>query len=1187
MKIQNVFKKDIFRSINGVVKADQRDVDTVWQELDEFVVTQELDSHLRSFFGTYIDSINKRTDPSNVGKVGVWVSGFFGSGKSHFLKILSYLLENKEHSINSQKKRAIEFFEGKISDAMLFADIKLAVQADTDVILFNIDAKAVAGAGREAILSVFLKVLNEKQGFCGDYPHIAHLERYLTKEKKLDTFHQNYKISSGNEWLSDRDAWEFHRDEVVVALSKTIGQSTQSCEKWVESAESSFALNIESFSKWVKEYIDSKGPNHRLIFLVDEIGQFIGADTQLMLNLQTIVEQLGVDCSGRAWVVVTSQEDIDAILKDMKKSQSNDFSKIQGRFKTRLSLSSKNVDEVIKKRLLEKAPEAIGELKQLYTEKGDILKNQLTFQEIGTTYKQFQDANDFIEIYPFVPYQFRLLQQIFESIRKAGATGLHLAQGERSLIDAFQLAAQAVSSSDLKLLVPLYLFYPSVEGFLDGSVKRTISLAKDNPSLEPFDNELLQVLFLIRYVDKIKANVNNLVTLCIDEIDADRLSLKKKIEESLIRLEKNTLISRSGSNYYFLTNEEQDINREIKNIEISSGEDSKLVGEIIFGDIYKNETKHRLVKNKSIIEYSRLCDKRPVTTRSENDIEVSVITPLMDYYEEYGTDSKAIGDTGGNHQQLLILIKDTENFGLDVRTYLKIEKYRSTKDDGTLPSSTKKILSDLSNDNRSRRERLTSQLGQMLLEANYYAVGSKLKVKGSNPRDILTDAIEYLVTNSFTKMTYLEHLLENPIREVQEILRVDDSAHQTEMMEKPEANPKAIDDISGHISLSASLSKQIVLHDLVERYQARPYGWPDMEIILILARLYSAGKIQFLMSNDTISRDRVFDLITSHNKRKSISVSIKTSARPEDLIRARELGREVFSKIGPENSDALVEFLRTHLDGAKTNLERFKAYLETKNYPGEQEVTEGLSLLRTLIGNKDNISFIEIFNSKKNELLDFRDDYQDLETFFTNQRTTWDKLKTSYSSFDLNRLQLENNVEAKAALIKMEEILNHKTPYALLKEVDGLIAKVNLHNSKLLIDAKNQAVEAVKSQLNLIEKDLSNIQADELLKNNCVQPLNNLVAKAGKEISIAHLVDLGNQAQSLKDQAIAQIMEFATKASKVSEKPLAMKTSRIVRPSQLVSKNYLETKEDVDGFIGKLKTQLEDALNKNERIEIR
>ena len=124
------------------------------------------------------------------------------------------------------------------------------------------------------------------------------------------------------------------------------------------------------------------------------------------------------------------------------------------------------------------------DLEAEYARQGDILKNQLSFKDAGTTFPQFRDADDFVRNYPFAPYQFKLLQKIFESIRKAGATGLHLAQGERSLLDAFQHAGKSVSDKEVGILVPLYCFYPSIESFLDTTVKRTIDNARDNAILE-------------------------------------------------------------------------------------------------------------------------------------------------------------------------------------------------------------------------------------------------------------------------------------------------------------------------------------------------------------------------------------------------------------------------------------------------------------------------------------------------------------------------------------------------------------------------------------------------------------------------------------------------------------------------------------------------------------------------------
>jgi len=202
MMIQDLFKRDIYRHINGVVKADQLDASSVWQELDEFVVTRELTRHLNDLVAVLLSTIESEGDAAD--KNGIWVSGFFGCGKSHFIKVLSYLLENEEHIHNGERRRAVDFFEEKLSDAMLFADLKKVVAASIDTVLFNIDVKADHRSGRDALLQVFLKLLNEKQGYCGDYPHIAHMERHLDEKGQLAVFQEAFKRASGESWIQER-----------------------------------------------------------------------------------------------------------------------------------------------------------------------------------------------------------------------------------------------------------------------------------------------------------------------------------------------------------------------------------------------------------------------------------------------------------------------------------------------------------------------------------------------------------------------------------------------------------------------------------------------------------------------------------------------------------------------------------------------------------------------------------------------------------------------------------------------------------------------------------------------------------------------------------------------------------------------------------------------------------------------
>jgi hypothetical protein len=1193
MKIKDLFDRDIFRPINGVVKADQVDDASVWQELDEFVVTRELDQHLRHFVAWYLEAVDQGKGGNSAGKMGVWISGFFGSGKSHLLKVLSYLLRNRTHALDGQQKAAVEFFRAKMQDAMFFGDIQRAVASNTDVVLFNIDSKADHRSGRDLILRVFLKVLNELQGFSGDHPHIAHLERHLQGKGKLQAFHEAYKRITGTDWLAERDAYQFNRDEVVQALCETLGQSGTAADKWIDGAEDNFSLTVENFCRWVKEYLEGRGPLHRLVFLVDEVGQFIGADSHLMLNLQTITEELGTICRRRAWVCVTSQEDMDTVLGDMNRTRRNDFSKIQGRFFPPLSLSSANVDEVIQARLLAKRPAVLPELAGVFAAKGDILKHQLTFRQCGMTFRPFKDGDDFVRNYPFAPYQFQLVQKVFEAIRKAGATGMHLARGERSMLDAFQSAAKSVSVDEVGILVPLYEFYPSIESFLDTSVKKTIDQAETNPSLQKQDTLLLQVLFLVRYVEEFKSNIDNLVTLCIDRIDADRLALKHRIEESLARLEKETLISRSGENHFFLTNEERDIGKEIKQVELTSGEEARLLGDILFEDVLKGRRKYRYRVNKMDFTFNRLCDLYPVGNRVDGALLVSVITPLADEYDRYEK-ARCLLESGIDGGHVLVRLENDDGLGRELRTLLQTEKYLARKNDGTLGESTRRILRDIAEENRQRRERLVRLLADLFSSAQVYAVGQPLKVQAGNAEGVLEAALEYLIQNTFSKMGYLKRLSPEPAKEIQAVLRSNDIGREQLLFEQGENNPDALEDLRSYVELASKASRQTVLHDLIEkRYALRPYGWPEDEVLLLLARLVVLGEIVLTMDGTQLATEKVYDVVTMPARRRKIVVHKRHTSDPKALSSARNLGKTLFAEMGPDGEEGLASYLKNKIRDWQDTLATAKPLADNGDYPGKEVIDDGLALIKRLLAFADSYKFIEQFNTLKPNLEEFADGYHDVSHFYGQQKPAWDRLRKARDRFQKNRLDLERHNTAGPALKRMREILAAPSPYALIQEGDGLIAAVVGVHEALVSEARQKALTRIDGLTGTLTQDIAKAGGDATLRSACVQPLEALKAQVQQDESVAHIAQAEVEAVRMFDAGVVRVEEFVRKQA---EKPgkgngavlvVAVKKQRVVKPADLAQVTYLETQQDVDTFLDALRRELEKAIADNERIQIR
>jgi len=1185
MKIQDLFERDIYRPINGVVKADQLDPDSVWQELDEFVVTKELTGHINDLVAVMLSTIQDEANAAD--KNGIWISGFFGSGKSHFIKVLSYLLANDEHEHEEKRRRAVDFFEEKLADAMLFADLKKIVSTATDTILFNVDTKADHRAGRDALLQVFLKVLNEKQGYSSDHPHIAHMERYLDEKGKLETFHAAYEREAGAPWLAQRDAWEFHRDEVEAAVAEATGQSAESVAAWVEGAESNFSLTVENFAEWVQQYLDGRGPDQRLMFLVDEVGQFIGSDTHLMLNLQTITEQLGTICRGRAWVVVTSQEDLDAVLGDLKQTKQHDFSKIQGRFKTRLSLSSANVDEVIKKRLLEKNAGAKERLGEVYEGKHDILKNQLSFVNAGMSFKTYDDSEDFAACYPFAAYQFTLVQKVFESIRKAGATGLHLSQGERSTLDAFQGAAKEIGADQVGSLAPFYDFYPAVEGFLDTAVKRTIDQARDNHALQEFDTTVLKVLFLIRYVDELPGNVDNLVTLCIDEIDADKLALRKKIEGSLERLEGETLIARNGDLYFFLTNEERDIGREIKNQSIPSGAEERELGKLLFEDLLGDIRKHSYSVTGRDFTFTRMCDDHPVGHKIEGSLEVAFVSPLGDRYAELSDDARCILETSSEQGRLLIRLPDKTGLGSELRTYLQTESYVKTKHTGALPDTTKRILRDRSDDNRARRGRIVTILKSMLEDASYFVRGQQRNPASADPKEALSDALEYLIKNAYPKMNYITHLHSNPKQEIQSTLRANDIEQVNLVLDGPEANAEALQELREYIRLADVTSKQIVLHELInKRYGGRPFGWPELEVVLLVARLAVLKEIQLEVNAARLPLDQAYDQLTSSAKQRKVVIRQRQSAAGDLIKEVQALGMELFGQHPGGGEDAVVVFLKDKLGAWEGDLASYEPLAKTGKYPGLGEIENGLTLLPKFVKEADSVVFLKRFVENKPELLDLAENVQELHGFYDNQKHSWERLRTTVESLSQNRLQLDGHADAGPALARMEEILRSSHPYDMLHEVADLTHTAASINDQLVVDAREPAVAEIQSQLDMIAGELEKVSADEALRNRATSELKKLLGTATKATSIAHIAQARQRAEAAYDGALSTIEHSQVPPGPTETAP-KVKKHRVVEPKRMWSGAFIENKDDMEAFLKKLRTELEAALEADERVQIK
>ena len=1212
MNIEQIFSKKLTRDINGVVKAEQVDNESVFVELDEYVVTNELDRHFRAFFEAYIPAVTKR-DPALSGKIGVWISGFFGSGKSHFIKILSYLLENRQVEKDGKTQKAIDFFKEKITDPMLFADIQTVVTKDADVILFNIDSRANTDDRENAILKVFLKVFNERVGYCADFPHIAHLERELDKRGQYSVFKDEFAKITNSTWEVERDAYDFYRDEMTQALAKASDQSVESASKWVEQLENNFPLTIRNFCQWVSEYLDNAGDKN-LIFLVDEVGQFIGKNTQMMLKLQTITEDLGTHCGGRAWVVVTSQADIDAAIGGMDKRDGDDFSKIQGRFITRMQLSSSNTSEVIQKRLLVKTDTAREKLIEIFAEKGDILRNQLTFDKTTTaSLKGYSDAPSFVDNYPFVPYHYPLVQKVFESIRTKGATGKHLAMGERSLLDAFQSAAKQIKDCHLDALIPFYSFYAPIESFLEPAVKRTIDQACEQEALTEFDSKILKSLFLIRYVDVVKSTLDNLTTLSIDHIDTDKIKLKKQIEESLHRLERQLLISRNGEEFIFLTNEEKEIENEIRHTDVDPSEVSNKLSIIIFDDVLRRQNIYRYPVNKQDFRVSRFCNGHPKDGSNLEDLVVKIISPLDSHYESFANEQHCLNHTLENDGCVLIKLGEHKRLWDELATYIKTERFLNHSL-GQRPEQ-EHLLREKSMENTEREKRLKLDFEALFAEAEVYAIGTKLPKKSATPTAILEEAYKYVIENTFAKLNVLRPTTGEVLRELQSVLRADDLAQLGLDLAADECNPSATREVEQYISLKVDRNEAVYLRDVVSHFSRRPFGWPDNEILLLTARLGLAGKISFRLDSNDLSLKKAYEPFISVRKRGEIRILKIRQHDDRQLKKAIQLVKNLFSKAFTGSGEKeLYEMIQKELAHWNEELKSFKNKAQTGHFPGKQQIDDGLALVAGLQEQANSFALIQHFVDADVALQNFAEDFEDLDDFYNSQFQTWQSLSTALNEqFKANKPALEKVEEASKALDELESIYNMEAPYGQLRHIKPLIEKVQKVNDQLVASKRSHAVGRVDLRIKNVMDALESAAAPSELKNKALYSLQQCKKRIETATSIPQIVsDQSDAKESLEQEAYDLINahieaerdkhEQALKKSKQDdqnktgdsgedkttkpEPPVYAKRIITLAPADF-SEEFIETEEEITQYLDKLREQLTAAINAGDRVRIK
>lgn len=1184
MKIENLFSKKINRPISGVIKIGNGE-ENRHQELEEYVVTKELNKYFAQFFDAF-----SQTNESSQKEIGVWISGFYGSGKSHFMKILSYIIDNEK----IDGKRPVDYFidGNKIEDPIVIANMEKSAEMSTDVILFDIESmSADKENSKEAVLKTFLRMFNDKLGYDNMHPSIAEFERQCDEDGMYEAFKAKYKEVSGNDWVDDRKKIKVRRKKFVETVTSLDIMAEEDANKTIDNVYSSYSISVSDFAQIVNDYCLRKGPNHRVVFLADEMGQYVADNTSLLLNLQTISEDFSTYCKGKAWIIVTSQQNID----DITHVSGEDFSKIQARFNMRLSLSSSDVSEVIQKRVLDKTPAAKEALIAYYEGKEAIIKNLLDFSNETVYKRKYANAEDFANCYPFIPYQFDLLGNVLTQIRKNSSSGKHLADGNRSMLALVQESAISIMNEQIGAIVPFNRFYDCLERWIDHQYRNVIDGASRNEELEAFDVEILKVLFMIKHVKEIQADIKNITTLMVDNVDADRVDLTNKVSEGLKRLIKQTLVQKNGDYYTFLTDAEQELELAVKREQVSSNE---IVGEmktIIFGELY-NQSKYQYKTKVAASRYNFAFNQRidDVPFVQGNPIGLVIITP----YNENHYSVNEIRQLTMLEPVAVINLPNEIEFQSDIISYIQLKKYL-TKNSGNMDSTFRSIKFAKQDELAKIKARIKLFIEQGLKDAEVFINGSEVNIPTREVKERINEALKLLVEIVYTKLSYMTTAPE--IDDLKKLFSVN-QAIQLDGMQLSD-NQNALDEVEQYIKDKHDQAVDVNYKNIIDRYNKHPFGWVNNDIHWLVLKLYKMKRIELKMNGSLIlesemSVDSILRLFTSSTNYEKLIVRKKPTISQKQIKAVINICKELnsdFVKI--DDVDLLFNKSKEIINEKLNDLFRYETrFNDNPSLPGRDYLNNLKQYCVEMKNKRDPNEFYQYCDKNLNQILDSVEDFETIVTFFNgSQINIFEKAQLILQSIDANQafineqrvFEISNEIER---LITSATILNNIPQLSLLNNEYEGIANDLLKNTKHRV--KNAIELYQKSTIDELnnEDELVILYADVIKKK--FDDLQTKLENSSTLLDANHVDTEARQTQTnLSNTINAMRIQLATQNEdddnpNEDDVPVVVKNVYI-RDLFTGTNKAISNKEELNDLLDSLKEKLELELDQGNVINIK
>ncbi len=931
MFIKEIFETKIEEKIDPVIKVGERENEQkLAAEIGNFVVTPAIEQILEEVLEHYTDTILSTTD-----ETGVWISGYFGSGKSHLAKIISLLIENR--SLDGVP--ATERFKSRIPASSarhdaLIRHLSRISQCKTNVLAFNLNT--LIGSKDTPLSLVLLNQYYISKGYSSNHIFAKVIETELDKLGKLDALHSTAERLINKPWKDIQKNPGFYRKKLYAAVCEVAPDNfstTDEVDAALKNAENGDLYNIQFLVSTLLSDLKAQEMKEmkpcRLMLVMDETGQWIGDDGDRLHLLQAFVEEAGSRGQGKIWVTVTTHEDMSSIIRNAK-GLKTDMKKIEARFRFKISLTTENIERVLEDRLLKKNVAGKKEIAAVYQANAGVLRG---IGQLEDTLQKLLDCTpeSFEKFYPFFPYHIHLIPDIVKSLRSAGGRGEQLSGSTRTLLaitqDIITIGRRKYLKAPVGDMVSFDEVYDNLKGQeVNPDVRKELSRITERVSgATELTQRVAEVLYLIREIDYIPKTSQNLARLLVERTDDDVAAIVRKITPELEKLQKAKIVARIGDDYEFLTKEGRNFEEEV----------IEAMGSYRWQDVLKGieDLDLKFVDFSTVPFMGWECPVRIVYDNKEvtrdGDIRIQIYSPLERLGGRQIADIEEDSTHHTNEHTLFVLSGTVPKFDEQVKYYIAMKSVIDLwKGDPHKSNEAQQLASNREeNELKIQRRKIQENISESLRQAQIIFKGSSRSLavkKDQIPSEALRAELAQFMPGIYTKYEKVPYRVQKEQNLIVDILKGDHTL--TADMKGITIYDKAggIDkqsallfEIRAFMDSRRAIKERVLGPDLIEKFSRPPYGWHQGAIRAGVAALVRTGDMKVIIEKKSFTNPADPQLQTAlKNSRDFNKVQLEmeeSETDKTDLVDARKvlialIGKRNIPEIPQGLSDAMKVF---------------------------------------------------------------------------------------------------------------------------------------------------------------------------------------------------------------------------------------------------------------------------------------